>query len=235
MRARRIFGPVKQLLFGRGRKPRAVWSGAFRGLKMSLDPASQSQYILGIAEREAQRWLPALSSGVKSAIDIGAASGEYTLYFLARTAAEQVLAFDPDPVSREQFVQNMALNGFANHEKLRASTQYIKSEAGPDAVTLDDLLPSLKLPCVIKIDVDGAELDILHGAREMVRTRQVRWLIETHSAKLEQDCAALLTETNYDVTIIPNAWWRFIVPEARPIPHNRWLVGVPSGMSSGVR
>jgi hypothetical protein len=194
---------------------------------MTLDPGYQGQYILGLYEREAQRWLGVLSSGVKSAIDIGAASGEYTLYFLARTAAEQVLAFDPDAVSREQFVQNIALNGFTNHPRLHASAQYVKSVAGPDAITLDALLPLLKLPCVIKIDVDGAELDILEGAREILRTRQVRWLIETHSAELERDCVTRLTENEYQVTIIPNAWWRLIVPEQRPIAHNRWLVAMP--------
>jgi hypothetical protein len=194
---------------------------------MVLDPAHQTQYILGLHEREVHRWLPTLARGALSAVDIGAASGEYSLYFLARTGAEQVFAFDPDLVSREEFMANLDLNTYANDPRLHIFSTYIRGTTGPDALTLDELLPKLRLPCVVKIDVDGAEADILAGGDAMLRTHQVRWLIETHSAELERECAGRLKEHGYHVTIIRNAWWRAIVPEQRPIAHNRWLVALP--------
>ena len=193
---------------------------------MVLDPRHQSQYILGLHEREVYRWLPILTHAIKSAVDIGAASGEYTLYFLARTPARQVLAFDPDPSIRNEFNSNIRLNNFTGDARLRTFTDYIRSKPGPTSVTLDELLPRLELPCAVKIDVDGGEMDILNGGIAMLGTHQVSWLIETHSVELERDCAALLTNHGYRVTIIPNAWWRVIVPEQRPIPHNRWLVAM---------
>jgi hypothetical protein len=196
---------------------------------MILDPAHQSQCIFGLYEREAQRWLPVLAHGARSALDIGSSTGEYTLYFLARTDAEQVLAFDPDPVTRKDFLANLALNGLATNPRLRTCPQYVRATEGQDAFTLDGLLPLLELPCVIKIDVDGGEVDILTGADAMLQTNQVRWLIETHSRDLEDKCAALLSRHGYRVTIIRNAWWRAIVPEHRPTPHNRWLAAVPAG------
>jgi len=228
MQARRIFSRFKHWILGRGRKPRKIWSGPLRGLKMTLDPANQSQYIMGLHEREVYRWLGPLSQGALSAIDIGAASGEYALYFLTRTKVEQLLTFDPDPVSRQEFIANLALNGFSEEPRLKTSMQYLRSKADADSTTLDDLLPELKLPVAIKMDVDGGEVDILEGAKKLLATGQSRWLIETHAKDLEDECVKRLTAAGLKVTIIPNAWWRIIVPEQRPIPHNRWLIALPS-------
>jgi hypothetical protein len=77
------------------------------------------------------------------------------------------------------------------------------------------------------MDVDGGEEEVLDGAGAMLRTGQVRWLIETHSADLERACARRLTEHGYRVVLVRNAWWRALVPEQRPSSHNRWLVALP--------
>lgn len=229
MQARAIFGPFKRVLFGSVPGPRRVLSGPIRGMTLHLDPANQSQYILGLHERETYGWIRRLAAGAGSAIDIGAASGELVLYLLGRTEIPQVLAFDPDDVSRVQFAENLKINGLTDDPRLTASHEYVRSAPGQGATTLDSLLPSLKLPCFVKIDVDGGETDILSGAAALLATRQARWLIETHSAELERECVRVLTESQYDVTIVRNAWWRVIIPEQRPIAHNRWLVALPRG------
>ena len=48
-------------------------------------------------------------------------------------------------------------------------------------------------------------------------------LVETHSVELERDCMGLLEELQYHCQIIENAWWRNVIPELRPIQHNRWF------------
>jgi hypothetical protein len=33
----------------------------------------------------------------------------------------------------------------------------------------------------------------------------------------------MLTAQGFQLEVVPNAWWRVILPEMRPIEHNRWL------------
>ena len=73
------------------------------------------------------------------------------------------------------------------------------------------------------MDVDGAEAEILKGATALNRMAGVRWLIETHSKDLERECVKQLEAAGFENRIIRNAWWRVVIPELRPIEHNRWL------------
>jgi hypothetical protein len=78
----------------------------------------------------------------------------------------------------------------------------------------------------VKIDVDGGEVSVLKSAPHLLKMPQMRWLIETHSAELEKECRELLTAYGYQTIVIPNAFWRIIIPELRNSPHNRWLIAV---------
>jgi hypothetical protein len=94
---------------------------------------------------------------------------------------------------------------------------------GARKVRLDSLASSVQLPCFIKMDVDGAEAEILEGAATLNGLGGVRWLIETHSKTLESQCIEQLKAAGFETRIIRNAWWRVFIPEQRPIEHNRWL------------
>jgi hypothetical protein len=195
---------------------------------MEIDFDYQTQLFLGLHEREVQKWLASRSARYQSAADIGAGEGEYTLYFLKKTQARRVWAFEPLIESREILERNLALNGFEHEERLTLSTQFVGVD--PDGqISLDSLASQMPLPCLIKVDVDGGEADILRSATTFLRQAGVDWLIETHSRDLEEVCRAILSAAGYEVRVISNAWWRFLLPENRPIPHNRWLVAELSG------
>jgi hypothetical protein len=219
-----LVSAAKMMVVRPGRRTRRVKSGAFKGLRMELDLQHESQMWLGIYEREIQGWLRRLSAGIRTGIDIGAAAGEYTLYFLAKTAAD-VLAFDPDATAREQFHRNLSLYGSEAGPRVRHFTACVGPVARDGLYTLDDFADSLRQPCLVKIDVDGGECDVLAGARRLLREPQTRWLLETHAPELEEKCRAVLEAAGFRTVIISQAWWRWLVPENRPIPHNRWLVG----------
>jgi Methyltransferase FkbM domain len=92
---------------------------------------------------------------------------------------------------------------------------------GDNQVRLD----SLSVPETngfVKIDVDGAELDVLSSGETLLRFLRPYLLIETHSQDLETHCIGFLASLGYNVSIIRNAWWRIFLPEQR-IAHNRWL------------
>src|SRR5207253_6056803 len=74
-----VLSNIKRLVVPTGEVVRAIRAGPFRGLKMNLDLASQTQIYLGLFEREVYSRVGVLSAGIATAIDIGAAYGEYTL------------------------------------------------------------------------------------------------------------------------------------------------------------
>lgn len=90
-------------------------------------------------------------------------------------------------------------------------------------VSLDSLAGNIHGPCLVKLDVDVGEEAVLIGARRFNRLPGIRWLIETHSKALEAACLRILVADGFQKQVIRNARWRAILPETRPIEHNRWL------------
>jgi hypothetical protein len=130
-----------------------------RGIRLELDLASQMQLYLGLWERELHPWVERLTRGAATAIDVGAAEGEYTLYFLRRPPLERVFAFEPLAEARSRLTQNAALNG-VDSGRLVLSGDFVGAAPAPGATTLDSLA-GVAEPVVIKVDVDGAEVDVL--------------------------------------------------------------------------
>ena len=227
----RLVSNLKNLLVSSERKPRRILAGPFKDIVMGLSLRSQTQIYLGLFEKEIHPWLNRLSQGIATAIDIGAAHGEYTLYFLQKTRATKVLAFEPDAGLLSCLNENLALNGIDQLERLEISTKFVGISNTEHEIRLDSLEPSLHGPCFIKMDVDGAEEKVLNGANTVNALRDVRWLIETHSSQLELLCERILTAAGFQIRIIPNARWRVLVPEQRPIEHNRWLAAWKSKAS----
>jgi hypothetical protein len=158
-----------------------------------------------------------------TAIDIGVAQGEHTLFFLKKTLARRVYAFEPDTSTSESFSRNLRLNKLGDSTRLEFSTNFLGAHCDEHHITLDSIEACFDLPCLIKMDVDGYEEEILKGASSLNTRNDVRWLIETHSKDLESACIRILSSNGFCTRVIPNAWWRVILPEGRMIEHNRWL------------
>jgi len=219
----KLLSDLKNVLVSPERKARKILAGPFRNIMMGLSLRNQTQVYLGLFEKEIHPWLYRLSTGIATAIDIGAAHGEYTLYFLTKTKATKVFAFEPDVSLFPYLRENVKLNGMDQSVRLEISTKFVGLSDNEQEIRLDSLASSVHAPCFIKMDVDGAEEQILKGAKAINALADVRWLIETHSNQLESLCEEILTAAGFQTRIIPNAAWRVFVPEQRPIEHNRWL------------
>ena len=215
---------VKQRIVPAGVAPRTIQSGPFRGLRMELDLRGQTQVYLGLFEREVHPWVKELSRGIRTAIDIGSAQGEYLLYYLSRTPARRVIGFEPDASCWPALERNLALNGLSDDGRLRLDRRFVSREVTEHTVSLDSLVEEIEGPCLVKMDVDGGESHVLEGAARMLDLPQVRWIVETHSVTLEAECIRRFELAGYRTQIVPHAWWRTILPEHRPGPQNRWLV-----------
>lgn len=218
-----LLSRLKNLVVPPGARPRRIKTGAFRGVCMQLDLRDRSQVFLGLYERELHHWMRALGRQAKTAIDVGAADGAYSLYFLMRTGVRSVFAFESDPGALDRLRTNLRLNGLEDDDRLDVLTA--AAGTGRDhTVALDSLASRIEAPCVVKVDVEGHEIDVLGGAEGLLERRGVSWIIETHSLELEKECVRALRAHHLHVRLVSPAWWRLAVPEQRPIPHNRWLV-----------
>jgi hypothetical protein len=217
---------LKDRLVPRGRKPLVIRGGLASGIKMNLDLTYQSQIWLGLIERELHPWFRRLSENIVTAVDVGADEGFYTLLFLLRTSAQRVFAFEPESEGRARLMDNLRLNG--DHlDRVALSRKYVSSVDTDESCALDSL--EIVPPCLIKVDVEGGEVDVLRGATKLLATRSVRWIVEVHSPTLREECESVLRAANLEVHDVKEATWRRALPELRPRQSgrpDRWLVAV---------
>jgi FkbM family methyltransferase len=131
-------------------------------------------------------------------IDIGAAWGYHTR--VAANYAKEVYSFEPHPIRYEILKRNVEEfnNVFITNDMV--GTGEIKPYMNPsdrgmvgpksggrtqpidvDWITLEDLLlDKLDKKGIIKIDVEGAELDVLESAGDLTKYKNYIWLIERH-------------------------------------------------------
>ena len=154
-------------------------------------------------------------------VDVGANVGYFSL-LLARCVAPTgcVVAFEPNPRVMSALRQNIARNeasiarvipvataagaagGSARFAVERRSTRgKVVPEGGDfevEVTTVDDAAERYGSPRLLKVDVEGAELDVLVGARRVLEETHPTVIVEVHSADLERRSALLLEERGYE-------------------------------------
>jgi FkbM family methyltransferase len=147
--------------------------------------------------------------------DVGANLGLYSIWLAKTVGPfGKIFAFEPEHRARTRLVQNVAFNGLKNVEAIAvalgdrtgtvrfyacddfASGTHSLFDSGPahrrESVTVemrrgDELVEigRAKLPSLIKIDVEGAELEVLAGIARTLRQRILQGVLcEVHSAVL---------------------------------------------------
>ncbi|MFH1868877.1 MAG: FkbM family methyltransferase [Candidatus Omnitrophota bacterium] len=213
---------VKTFFVKKHRRARKIRSGIFKGLVMNIDLTYQAQLFLGLFERETYKWVSKFAKGINAAIDVGAGEGEYTIYFLKKTSAKKVFSFEPNESKRRLLTNNLGVSDIESG-KILLYSKMLSSSSSDNSITLDSIISRVLTPCLLKIDTDGTEVDILKGAGDFLKLGDIRFIIETHSKTLEEDCISILNKAGFTTKVIPNAWWRLFIPEQRPSIHNRWL------------
>ena len=117
------------------------------------------------------------------------------------------LTIDLKPVAVGNIDDSMRLRVMADSSMGKLATSTFQAEAeskGEIEVAvrcLDSMVQGNEIPPpqVIKIDVEGAELDVLRGAAGVLSACHPRIFLEAHSASLEEACSRELTRHGYDL------------------------------------
>lgn len=180
-------------------------AGEGKGLSVLVNGAEPEQLACAVAE--------VTSSDV--CFDIGANVGLYTALFARR--AREVVAFEPLARNVSYLHRLVALNrlervrivplavgertGLGSFSAGRNVAEGRVSEGGTipvGVVSLDDFVDRFgTVPTFMKIDVEGAEGDVLRGAKRLLSARHPRLLLSTHGDEVRDDCLALLRELGY--------------------------------------
>ena len=110
------------------------------------------------------------------------------------------------PLPPVMVVDAAASDCAAAHSRLRV-TNTASAQLSPDGdvvvrtLTLDEVVfgQGLRPPSLLKLDGEGAELDVLRGASQILGTCRPVVLLSTHSAILRRECHRLLAGTGYAI------------------------------------
>jgi FkbM family methyltransferase len=164
-------------------------------------------------------------------IEVGANMGVHTVPMARALSGRRLLALEPQPVIFQQLCANLALNGLMHVTALpyacgsatgaiRIETQdYLRpgnfgaasvgfparataSETIVQCVRLDDLVPpDGEAVGLIKIDVEGMELEVLQGARGILERSRPMLYVENDRVERSAELIGWLMEREYRL------WW----------------------------
>lgn len=212
--------------------PMRIWRGPFRGARIVMNPRHSLRKVAGLYEHELNDWIERALGRVTRVIDVGANDGYFSF---GCAAGLRRLGRTPEIIGIEAQRQHV--------DQLRASIarqpagkiEMIHALAGPECrdgmITLDSLGTADRERTLIKVDVEGAEEDVIAGAASWLTPSNL-FLIEVHHERLlprlvETFRARGLTLLQIDQRPLP-----FLGREERDVS-NWWLVSDLGGRERG--
>lgn len=211
-----------------------------KGVNFSLDISDiMAWYIFYGFKEEAKERLYSLVNKSDIVIDVGANIGETTLNFAKLVGSNGVVySFEPDPINYKTLEYNLSLNHFRNitlnklglgnqngtykiqtfdnnnkgMNRIINNTSPAKNYRQIIVTTLNEYVKSnnIKKVDLIKIDVEGFELNVLKGSSEVLQRFSPKLFIELDDSNLkEQGSSAkelikLLSDYNYTIVNAEN-------------------------------
>jgi len=191
-----------------------ILRGPLKGKRWLL--ATRLNFFLGTYEPEqTAAFLETVNAG-DVVYDIGAHCGYYALLASGLVGQGMVFAFEPSPGNVRQLRFHCEANQCANVTILETAISDYSGNARFDnqagsgvghlsatgaievpVTTLDALVARLPLPTVIKIDVEGEEVAVLEGARQVIAKTKPAIFLSTHGDDLRERCLRFLQEFGY--------------------------------------
>lgn len=200
-----------------------ILQGPLRGKKWIVGSSNHGCW-LGSYEYEKQRVYKRSVKPGDVIYDIGANVGFYTLLSSVLTGnSGHVFAFEPLPGNLRYLRKHLELNYISNCSVIEAAVAGEEGEARFESraertegrlspigtivvrtVAIDSLLAQggIRPPSLIKIDVEGAEIECLRGAARTIRTSHPIIFLATHGTEPHGACVSMLAEWGYRISPI---------------------------------
>lgn len=213
----KLLRPIVNRAVASGESEVEVQCGVGKGLRLGVHLRHEKYYFTGLHEPWVQQ---AIADRLRPGMifwDVGAHIGFHTLSASRIvTASGMVRAFEPSSENRQRLLANIHRNNASNvvvescavgadagsvmlyeHSSSTMRSLIPEREQSLGEVvtcrTLDELSLSNLPPDLIKIDVEGAELDVLNGAQHLLRSVHPILIIEFLSAERLGEARKLLT------------------------------------------
>ncbi len=169
--------------------PLPILNGPFRGATIYLNPRYSLRKVFGIYEHELNGWLERVLPRVDTVIDVGANDGYFTFgcaaAFRRLGLSAEIIAFEPLPQHFKELKSSLYSQP---KDKIQFSLHncLVGSEVKSGMTTLNAIAHQRNTPkthenALIKIDVEGAELEVISGASLLLNPTNY-FLIEVHDA-----------------------------------------------------
>lgn len=203
--------------------------GPESGVWAHLDPRFEMEYASGTYEFQVQRELLTNLQPGSVFYDVGAHIGIVSMFAAQVVGAEgAVFAFEADPENARRIEEHILRNGLKQISLVqnavwssagrlrfeRASERSSRNQGavstGPnpstgsmvevEAIALDDYAEVSRPPTLIKIDVEGAEGEVLRGSEHIFSAFRPILICEVHDKRAEMDVTRWLKERKYEFT-----------------------------------
>lgn len=197
-----------------------VRSRSLGGLKMRLNDLISGSVFFTDYEPDKQKAIATVMPPNGVFFDVGANIGLHSYFVNKHFPGTRICSFEPLPANLGYLRETIANNGIKNIEVVGSA---VSSKAGESffdindsnfkgklssektalrvtMITLDDFVQQKQLwPDLVKIDVEGAEEDVLLGAAEMIKQSTPTFIIELHNPQQDVKVAAILRDHGYDI------------------------------------
>ena len=208
--------------------PQSAW-GEARGLRWRRSRRhtvlhAPIEYWLGTYEPLVQQTIADGLSPGDTLFDVGAACGFHTLIGARAVGGTGlVIAIEADPANAADIEGQVALNGFDRVVVVRKVVAADLSEPLPwvdgsavTPTTIDRLTHEFQPPTLIKVDVEGLELEVLRGAHATLREHRPTVVIEAHFREVAAAITARLAELGYRCETSPATYGPEVHVVAKP-------------------
>lgn len=205
--------------------PTRIWRGPFRGARIVLNPRNSMRKILGLYEHELNTWLEQALRRVNRVIDVGANDGYFTFgcaaAFRRLHKTGEIIAFEPQERHVSRLHESVTMQ-----RKHNIRFNIIQAMVGKNAhdgmATLDSLPITDRTNTLVKIDVEGAEVDVIEGAQLWLHSSNL-FVIEVHEEPFLDGLRKTFGEQGLHLLKVDQRPLRFLGRELRE-ENNWWLV-----------
>lgn len=205
--------------------PLRIWLGPFRGARVVMNPRCSLRKMFGLYEHELNPWLRRAVSRVTRVLDVGANDGYFTFgcaaAFRRLGKPAEIIGFEPQAEHLRTLRASLAAQRRTNI-RFEIIQAFVGREVCDGMTTIDALPIAERHHTLVKIDVEGAELDVVDGARKWMAPSNL-FLIEVHEERFLTELRKRFADCGHRLVQVDQRPLRLLGREQRN-EHNWWLV-----------